>query len=76
MKKIALMGSIIISLIFPSCTETIEKNEKTAVEKESTQENIEFQIMVQRATQTAIWAMPGVALVDFIKSTRRDLGGD
>jgi hypothetical protein len=31
--------------------------------------------MVQRATQTAIWAMPGVALVDFTKATKRDLGG-
>jgi len=38
-------------------------------------ESIEYQIMVQRATQTAIWAMPGVALVDFKKATIRDLGG-
>ncbi len=37
--------------------------------------NVDYQIMVQRATQTAIWAMPGVALVDFIKATKRDLGG-
>ena len=42
----------------------------------STQTNsIEYQIMVQRATQTAIWAMPAVALVDFKKATIRDLGG-
>ncbi|WP_230641670.1 DUF1254 domain-containing protein [Vibrio campbellii] len=32
--------------------------------------------MVQRATQTAIWAMPAVTQVDFLKATRRDLGGD
>lgn len=38
-------------------------------------ESIDYQIMVQRATQTAIWAMPGVALVDFVKATKRDLGG-
>ena len=38
--------------------------------------DIDYQIMVQRATQTAIWAMPGVALVDFTKATKRDLGGD
>jgi hypothetical protein len=38
-------------------------------------DNIDYQIMVQRATQTAIWAMPGVALVDFTKATKRDLGG-
>lgn len=38
--------------------------------------DIQYDMLVQRATQTAIWAMPGVALVDFIKATRRDLGGD
>ena len=38
-------------------------------------DDIDYQIMVQRATQTAIWAMPGVALVDFIKATKRDLAG-
>jgi hypothetical protein len=38
-------------------------------------DDVDYQIMVQRATQTAIWAMPGVALVDFIKATKRDLGG-
>jgi hypothetical protein len=37
--------------------------------------SIEYEIMVQRATQTAIWAMPAVALVDFKKATIRDLGG-
>jgi hypothetical protein len=39
-------------------------------------EDIEYKIMVQRATQTAIWAMPAAGMVDFIKATRRDLGGD
>jgi hypothetical protein len=39
-------------------------------------DDVDYQIMVQRATQTAIWAMPGVALVDFIKATKRDLGGN
>ena len=39
-------------------------------------EDIEYKIMVQRATQAAIWAMPAVGMVDFIKATRRDAGGD
>ncbi len=30
--------------------------------------------MVQRATQTAIYYMPAVAMVDFVKAIRRDLG--
>lgn len=37
--------------------------------------NIEYDIMVQRATQAAIHYMPAVAHVDFIKATRR-AGGD
>ena len=39
-------------------------------------EDIEYKIMVQRATQTTIWAMPAAGMVDFIKATRRDVGGD
>lgn len=38
-------------------------------------ETIEYQIMVQRATQEAIWAMPAVGIVDFRKATILDLGG-
>jgi len=37
--------------------------------------NIEYDIMVQRATQAAIYYMPAVAQIDFIKATRR-AGGD
>jgi hypothetical protein len=37
--------------------------------------NIEYDIMVQRATQAAIYYMPAVAQVDFIKATKR-AGGD
>ncbi|TCL09566.1 hypothetical protein BXY66_1617 [Shimia isoporae] len=39
-------------------------------------EDIEYQIMVQRATQAAIWGMPAAGMVDFLKGIRRDLGGD
>ncbi|MCR9087851.1 MAG: DUF1214 domain-containing protein [Rhodobacteraceae bacterium] len=39
-------------------------------------EDIEYQIMVQRATQTAIWGMPAAGMIDFLKGFRRDLGGD
>ncbi len=39
-------------------------------------EDIEYQIMVQRATQTAIWAMPAAGIIDFLKGIRRDLDGD
>ena len=38
-------------------------------------EDIEYKIMVQRATQAAIWAMPATGMVDFVKGTRR-IGGD
>jgi len=39
-------------------------------------DDVDYQIMVQRATQTAIWAMPGVALVDFVKATKHDLASE
>lgn len=38
-------------------------------------QDIEYDIMVQRATQAAIYYMPAVAQVDFIKATKR-AGGD
>ena len=38
-------------------------------------EDIEYKIMVQRATQAAIYYMPAVGIVDFLKATRR-IGGD
>ncbi|WP_010443850.1 hypothetical protein, partial [Ruegeria conchae] len=39
-------------------------------------EDIDYKIMVQRATQTAIWGMPAAGMIDFLKGIRRDLGGD
>jgi hypothetical protein len=39
-------------------------------------EDIEYKIMVQRATQAAIYYMPAAVMVDFVKGIRRDLGGD
>ena len=39
-------------------------------------EDIEYKIMVQRATQAAIYYMPAVVMVDFVKGIRRDLDGD
>jgi len=41
-----------------------------------TERDIDYRIMVQRATQAVIWAMPAVGMIDFEKATRRDLGGD
>ena len=33
-------------------------------------EDIEYKIMVQRATQAAIYYMPAACMVDFVKATR------
>jgi len=46
------------------------------LERASRIEDIEYKIMVQRATQTAIWAMPAAGMIDFINATRRDAGGE
>lgn len=39
------------------------------------EESIRYQIMVQRAAEAAIWAMPAVSVYDIELSIRRDLGG-
>ena len=82
-KTIVFITSLVASLCFVlSACEKSEEQEQVileravSMEKKSTQvDSIQYQIMVQRATQTAIWAMPAVALVDFKKATIRDLGG-
>lgn len=38
--------------------------------------DIIYQIMVQRATQSAIWGMPAAATIDFEKAIKRYLGGE
>jgi len=63
---------LVLLVSLSACTNQSQKTTKN-VESE---DPVEYQIMVQRATQSAIWAMPAVALIDFIKATRRDLGGD
>lgn len=45
-------------------------------QEENSLNEIEYQIMVQRATQAAIWGMPAVGMIDLEKATKRDLGGD
>jgi len=76
MKPLKTLILVVATISLIACNQEIETN--NSIEKPSTisTENINYQIMVQRATQGAIWAMPGVGLVDFIKATRRDLGGD
>jgi len=39
-------------------------------------QSIEYEMKVERAAQTAIWAIPAVAIWDVAVGTRRDLGGD
>jgi hypothetical protein len=79
MKKLTfkLVFSLLLMGFLATLMSCTGETTKTTTKKSfNTEESVEYQIMVQRATQTAIWAMPAVALVDFIKATRRDLGGD
>ena len=49
---------------------------KIAQPGESTKsKSIDYHIMVQRATQVAILALPAAGITDFKKATIRDLGG-
>ncbi len=72
-----ILFSILAICVFAtmiSCNK--QQSSQESIQKTETESSIEYQLMVQRATQAAIWAMPAVALVDFVKATRRDLGGD
>jgi hypothetical protein len=74
---IAFVALLSISAI--SVGQTVEQSfdqRDDVLNSASAIDDIEYTIMVQRATQTAIWAMPAVGMIDFIKATRRDLGGD
>jgi len=88
MKKLVVSAALIGALIFPAeynrayaqgvatpATKGFNDTEQI-LERALKIQDIEYKIMVQRATQTAIWAMPAAGMVDFIKATRRDLGGD
>ncbi len=68
--------AITASALLLGCMNTTESNSEPAAQAAKQEQSIEYKIMVQRATQTAIWAMPAVGLVDFVKATRRSLGGD
>ena len=49
---------------------------QSAAQEEEAIPDIDYEIMVQRATQAAIWGMPAAGMIDFEKATKRDLKGD
>ena len=61
--------SMLFTLLFLGLAAPLQA-EDTAQE-----ESIRYQIMVQRAAEAAIWAMPAVSVYDIELSIRRDLGG-
>jgi len=67
-----LIASFFISTIAYSSEKHPSKPALQYVDKSSAQ----YKVLVQRATQAAVWGMPAVALIDFVKATRRDLKGD
>ena len=72
MKLIFTPIALSLVLLISSCAKQSETENNQISKKES---SIEYKIMVQRATQTAIWAMPAVGMVDFQKATVRILEG-
>lgn len=73
---LSIFAATTITLGQAQASTTIQPFDATdnILERASQIEDLEYKIMVQRATQTAIWAMPAVTQVDFLKATRRDLG--
>ena len=88
MKKLSFIPALLVALAFSTgCQETRTEQAITApgtrefndteqiLKRALSIEKVGYKIMVQRATQTAIWAMPAAAMIDFLKGTRR-VGGD
>ncbi|CAH7015569.1 conserved exported hypothetical protein [Vibrio chagasii] len=74
MKKLLLASLLAISTM-PVYSQSFDDTDDI-LNRASQIENLEYKMMVQRATQTAIHYMPAVTQIDFLKATRRDLGGD
>ncbi len=71
MRNTQLILAAVMAAILVGCSPNQEPSQKSADTSD-----IDYQIMVQRATQAAIWAMPAAGMIDFEKATKRDLGGD
>jgi len=66
---------VLFTLLLISCQHKAQvENQVSATE--NLDNNIEYQIMVQRATQVAIWAMPAVGIIDFEKAVKRDVNAN
>ena len=74
MKTFYSILSICVFATMISCNK--QQSSQESKQKTETESSIDYQILVQRATQTAIWAMPAVGMIDFVKTTRSVLGGD
>ena len=68
--KKTLVSAALIALWFTTAF-SANGAQNTARASQAGAESIEYKIMVQRATQTAIWAMPAVGIIDFEKATRK-----
>ncbi len=69
MKRTFKASTLILSLLL--CLSQVSLAQKGNEEIS----DLQYEILVQRATQTAIWAMPAVGIIDFWKATRNQLGG-
>ena len=75
MKKLLTL-TVITASLFSSTAFSVDFNDtENILERSKAHTNIEYNIMVQRATQAAIHYMPAVTQIDFLKATRR-AGGD
>ncbi|MEW6996290.1 DUF1214 domain-containing protein [Colwelliaceae bacterium BS250] len=73
MKKILLASLLTLSAL-PVIAETFDDT-NNILKRSAKIENLEYKIMVQRATQAAIHYMPAVTQIDFLKATRRTFEG-
>ena len=74
--SVALLIVSLVACNQPTSEKLTDSIKQSSQDESQSESNIDYQILVQRATQTAIWAMPAVGMIDFVKATRRDVKGD
>ena len=68
-------GKVLFQLMLSTIVLVVSSLSLTSVFAQSPNEDIEYQMKVQRACEAAIWAMPAVSAYDIELSIQRDLGG-
>ena len=75
-KTVMKTSSFLVLVVSSGVAEAQSRENKVSQGGSTQSRSIEYEMMVQRACEAAIWAMPAVSVYDIELSTQRDLGGE